>query len=268
MNSLSDISFDAVLSEIFTPSPKLDPIYAPRRKPAQPGPKPVPKTIPKPDPFSPEADTLYARLYRARATLAENKGMPPYVICSDATLHDLMAKLPKTLQELDSVNGLSPAKIRSYGKILLQVIQEWLAGHPEKEDSWDNVSFTEEERQQILRRLQGRESVHGIAISLDRPEADVAQACRLLMRDPAVSAPEKKRASQADPVPAPFHRQARPGPGAGRQSAPDRTWTERETNWLNLLRSQGKDAQAIATQMGRSTEEIEAMIRKTGKNTL
>ncbi len=63
-------------------------------------------------------------LRACRKELAEQKGVPPYVIFHDTTLFDMLERRPQTLEELAEVNGVGAAKLEKYGELFLQAIRE------------------------------------------------------------------------------------------------------------------------------------------------
>jgi superfamily II DNA helicase RecQ len=60
------------------------------------------------------------RAWRLRRSRAD--GVPAYVVCSDATLHELATVQPSSLAELASVKGFGPVKVERYGP---ELITEW-----------------------------------------------------------------------------------------------------------------------------------------------
>ena len=72
-----------------------------------------------------EVDTeapLFLDLRALRRRLAEEEGVPPYVIFSDATLHDMVEQRPTTEGELLQVRGVGRVKAERYGPAFLDVI--------------------------------------------------------------------------------------------------------------------------------------------------
>ncbi|MBW0146250.1 DNA helicase RecQ [Marinobacter arenosus] len=61
-------------------------------------------------------------LRACRKELAEEKGVPPYVIFHDTTLFDMLERKPRSLEELAEVNGVGAAKLEKYGAIFLEAI--------------------------------------------------------------------------------------------------------------------------------------------------
>ena len=75
-------------------------------------------------PAEPNA-VLYERLRLLRYRLAEEQGVPPYVIFSNVTLADMAAKKPRDSLELLDVAGVGEVKARRYGAAFLKEIENW-----------------------------------------------------------------------------------------------------------------------------------------------
>ena len=72
-----------------------------------------------------EVDTnLFDRLRALRRELAAMRGVPPYVIFSDATLLELAARKPRTLDEFATVKGVGEKKLADLGETFLAAINE------------------------------------------------------------------------------------------------------------------------------------------------
>lgn len=67
-------------------------------------------------------DPLFEKLRATRWRLA--KGLPPYMVCSDATLRELVIRKPQTLQALLAIPGFGRLKVDKYGNDLIAVLQE------------------------------------------------------------------------------------------------------------------------------------------------
>lgn len=67
---------------------------------------------------------LWESLRALRKQLADQQGVPPYVILHDAVLLDMVRKRPQTLAELRTLPGLGDKKLERYGAALLTVISE------------------------------------------------------------------------------------------------------------------------------------------------
>jgi len=72
---------------------------------------------------------LYDALRALRTRLATEAGLPPYVICHDATLVELATKRPGDEAGLHGITGLGASKIRRYGAAFLDTIRGF-ARHP------------------------------------------------------------------------------------------------------------------------------------------
>lgn len=70
-----------------------------------------------------EADTaLFECLRSLRKRLADEAGVPPYIVFSDATLRDMCAKKPATDDEFLEVSGVGATKLARYGEAFLAEI--------------------------------------------------------------------------------------------------------------------------------------------------
>ncbi len=67
---------------------------------------------------------LWEALVAARIELALEQKVPPYVICHNKTLYELVAKRPASSQDLYDISGLAERKIARYGKKFLDVIAQ------------------------------------------------------------------------------------------------------------------------------------------------
>ena len=73
---------------------------------------------------SPEDAGLWDALRACRRDLADEQGVPAYVIFHDKTLHDMLQRRPSNEAELLSVNGVGQAKLERYGARFLEVLAE------------------------------------------------------------------------------------------------------------------------------------------------
>ncbi len=71
---------------------------------------------------------LLNALKRTRMQIARQKGVPPYMIFSDATLSHMAGVRPHTAQEFLSVHGVGEAKCRAYASAFIGCINDWEAG--------------------------------------------------------------------------------------------------------------------------------------------
>jgi ATP-dependent DNA helicase RecQ len=74
--------------------------------------------------ISPEDADLWDALKACRRDLADEQGVPAYVIFHDKTLHDMLQRRPRDATELLSVNGVGQAKLERYGQRFLEVLAD------------------------------------------------------------------------------------------------------------------------------------------------
>ncbi len=68
------------------------------------------------------------RLRACRKALADQQGVPPYVIFHDATLFDMLQRRPRTLSEMAEINGVGAAKLEKYGHAFLDALAQLDSG--------------------------------------------------------------------------------------------------------------------------------------------
>ena len=68
-------------------------------------------------------DELTELLRQLRKELAQSKGIPPYIVFTDATLEDLAKKKPLTDYDLENVHGFGERKVQLYGAPILELIR-------------------------------------------------------------------------------------------------------------------------------------------------
>ena len=77
-----------------------------------------------------EADwPLFNTLRDWRGERCKAEGIPPYVICNNQQLAEVVKARPTTLAALGAIEGFREAKLKKYGKALLALV----AGEPPPE---------------------------------------------------------------------------------------------------------------------------------------
>jgi len=71
-------------------------------------------------------DELFEILRVKRRELAQQRGVPPYVIFSDATLEEMAAKRPTIDSDLMEISGVGERKLQLYGNIFMDKIIEYI----------------------------------------------------------------------------------------------------------------------------------------------
>src|SRR5271170_4840694 len=74
--------------------------------------------------LGPEAEQVFERLRAWRTGVAKELGMPPYVIFHDATLRQIAAAPPATMDGLARINGVGETKLARYGPQILDVLAD------------------------------------------------------------------------------------------------------------------------------------------------
>jgi len=70
-------------------------------------------------------DPIFEALRVWRLNRAKADKVPPFVVLTDKTLHDLCDKLPRELHELLDIDGIGVAKSKKYGKEIIEVLDRF-----------------------------------------------------------------------------------------------------------------------------------------------
>ncbi len=74
---------------------------------------------------NPIGDPLFEALRALRRELAEQGGVPPYVIFHDSTLREMAERRPSGLADLGAIGGVGARKLEAYGDAFLGVIRQF-----------------------------------------------------------------------------------------------------------------------------------------------
>ena len=99
----------------------LGAISAPRAIPRGSGQAPIVEEA------TPEDLDLFEELRGLRKRLASERGLPAYMVFSDATLRAMAARRPTTEHELLDVPGVGAKKLETYGDDFIDAIRDWSA---------------------------------------------------------------------------------------------------------------------------------------------
>ena len=69
------------------------------------------------------SDPTFQRLRTLRKRLADERGVPAYIVFSDQALWDMIDRRPTTRSEMLDVSGVGPAKLDQYGDAFLEALQ-------------------------------------------------------------------------------------------------------------------------------------------------
>ena len=78
-------------------------------------------------------EDLFDQLRDIRKKLATEQGVPPYVIFTDRTLHEMARFFPAAESEMNRLTGVGEKRLASYGRKFLDAIQAFRASHPDIE---------------------------------------------------------------------------------------------------------------------------------------
>ncbi|TXC73675.1 DNA helicase RecQ [Sphingorhabdus soli] len=73
---------------------------------------------------NPVGDPLFEALRDLRKALAQERGVPPYVVFHDSVLRDMTGLRPSSIAELGALPGIGAAKLDAYGEAFLRVIAD------------------------------------------------------------------------------------------------------------------------------------------------
>jgi hypothetical protein len=68
------------------------------------------------------ADAAFRALWEFRGRIAADEDLPASYVLAERTIRALAARRPRTLEELELVPGIGPAKIARYGRAILEVL--------------------------------------------------------------------------------------------------------------------------------------------------
>jgi len=84
-------------------------------------------------------EALFERLRQLRKRLADERGVPPYIVFSDVALRQMARDYPASELDFARISGVGDVKLREYGPVFLSEIAAYLAANPRQifaEDSF------------------------------------------------------------------------------------------------------------------------------------
>ena len=75
---------------------------------------------------------LFELLRVLRKEIAQEQGIPPYVVFSDRSLHDMSSICPRTADTMLTVTGVGEVKLERFGRQFLRLIERYCTDHPER----------------------------------------------------------------------------------------------------------------------------------------
>jgi ATP-dependent DNA helicase RecQ len=80
--------------------------------------------------FKPYDEVLFERLRTLRKSLADKQQVPPYIIFSDRTLHEMCRYYPATFPDMAGISGVGDAKLEHYANDFIKEIKTYLDENP------------------------------------------------------------------------------------------------------------------------------------------
>lgn len=74
-------------------------------------------------------EALFGQLRRLRKRLADERGVPAYIVCGDVTLRELARHYPTDVEAMQEISGLGERKLAEYGEIFAAEIRAYLASN-------------------------------------------------------------------------------------------------------------------------------------------
>lgn len=100
------------------------------------------RITPKPVRTTEDAPDLFEHLRRLRLEIAQNEGLPPYIVFSDRALREMAIRSPQTRQEFLRVSGVGEFKLEKYGERFLGIIRQYSSGQEHNTDRLEEHSLT------------------------------------------------------------------------------------------------------------------------------
>jgi ATP-dependent DNA helicase RecQ len=89
--------------------------------------QPEPSSEAVPEVLDISSNLLFQKLAVLRRQIAKEERLPPYIILHDASLKDMVLKLPSDLEAMKDISGVGQAKLEKYGGRFVDAIKAYLA---------------------------------------------------------------------------------------------------------------------------------------------
>jgi len=77
-------------------------------------------------------EALFERLRRLRKRLADERGVPPYIVFSDVSLRQMARSYPSNESEFAQISGVGEQKLKRFGKRFISEIAAYRRANPAK----------------------------------------------------------------------------------------------------------------------------------------
>ena len=72
---------------------------------------------------------LFAALRKLRREQAEERGIPTYIVFSDAALREMARRRPSTLEAFRTIRGVGEKKLEDYGEVFVDCLVKYCRDH-------------------------------------------------------------------------------------------------------------------------------------------
>lgn len=136
---------------------------------------------------------LFEQLRAERLRMAQDEGVPPFVIFSDRTLREMALYFPDTAEQMSGINGVGAAKLEKYGDTFMTIIEMFKHMHPEEAEKRSVLRVplkvkkkkkkTSRTVKETLKMAQDGFSVEAIAAVRDLSEGTISQHIETLLEE-------------------------------------------------------------------------------------
>jgi len=104
-------------------------------------------------------EELFEKLRQLRKRLADERGVPPYIVFSDVALRQMARNYPASRAEFARISGVGDKKLREFGEVFLGEIAAHLQNHPRQIFADDSFAAPPPARRSLLTDTV-RETLH------------------------------------------------------------------------------------------------------------
>jgi ATP-dependent DNA helicase RecQ len=116
---------------------------------------------------------LFDDLRTARTAFARQENVPPYVVFSDATLVEMAAYLPQTIDQMRRISGVGDLKLQKYGADFLEVIVDYCRRN--NLESRINLKSPKRETKSRTKRESSGQTTHEITLDMFKSGLSIAE---------------------------------------------------------------------------------------------
>lgn len=95
---------------------------------------------------------LLQQLRRWRDGICNTENLPVYMVANSETLQEICRLLPQTPQQLQQVKGLGAAKVKRWGEVLLEIVQDYCNAHDIQTPDLPLLSVAKKEKKSAGRK--------------------------------------------------------------------------------------------------------------------